>query len=207
MSAGASGAYVTLAAPASHQQTIQASRFTAHAQRADTPEEALAQLAGLRAQFPDATHHCWAYRIGAAYRFSDDGEPGGSAGAPILRATEGQGLDHVMVVVVRDYGGVKLGVGGLVRAYSGVTAECLRLAERLTVRPRVTVLVQVGFEHVSALYHLLGGLDVERGAEGYDERGLTLSLSLFPEDRPAFERALGDSTRGQALVEVVEESP
>lgn len=199
--------YVTLAAPATCEQTIQASRFTAHARRADTPGEALAQLAELRARFPDATHHCWAYRIGAAYRFSDDGEPGGSAGAPILRAIEGQGVDHVLVVVVRFYGGVKLGVGGLLRAYSGVAAECLRLAERLTVRPRVALAVRVGFEQVSALYHLLGSFELERGAERYDERGLRLALSLFPEDRPAFEQALGDATRGQAVVEEVEAPP
>ena len=81
----------------------------------------------LRARYPDATHHCWAYRIGPAYRFGDDGEPGGTAGAPILRAIEGQGVDRVMVVVVRFYGGVKLGTGGLARAYGGTAAECLRM--------------------------------------------------------------------------------
>ena len=118
--------FTTLAAPADHAEVVGGSDFLAHAERADAPEAALALLAGVRAQYPDATHHAWAYRIGALYRFSDDGEPGGSAGAPILRALEGQGLDHVMVTVTRYYGGSKLGVGGLMRAYGGAAAECLR---------------------------------------------------------------------------------
>ncbi|MFC6616804.1 IMPACT family protein [Deinococcus radiophilus] len=95
------------------------------------PRRGLAYLAELRAKYPDATHHCWAYRIGELYRFNDDGEPGGTAGAPILRAIEGQGVQHVMVIVVRYYGGVKLGTGGLVRAYGGAAAECLRTAPAL----------------------------------------------------------------------------
>ncbi len=77
-----------------------------------------------------ATHNCWAYRIGQDYRFNDDGEPGGTAGRPILQAIEGQGVDRVVVVVTRWYGGIKLGAGGLARAYGGTAAECLRLAER-----------------------------------------------------------------------------
>lgn len=66
-----------------------------------------------------ATHNCWAYKVGAQYRFSDDGEPAGTAGRPILSAIEAQHLDRVMVVVTRYFGGIKLGVGGLVRAYGG----------------------------------------------------------------------------------------
>ena len=65
---------------------------------------------------PEATHNCWAYKIGQEYRFNDDGEPGGTAGRPILQAIEGQGMDRVAVLVVRWFGGVKLGAGGLVRA-------------------------------------------------------------------------------------------
>ena len=77
---------------------------------------------------PTATHNCWAYRIGSEYRFSDDGEPAGTAGRPILAAIDGQGCDQVVVVVTRWYGGIKLGAGGLVRAYGGCAAECLRAA-------------------------------------------------------------------------------
>src|SRR3546814_18000784 len=77
---------------------------------------------------PDATHNCWAWRIGDDYRSNDDGEPAGTAGRPILAAIDGQGMDRVVVVVTRWFGGIKLGAGGLVRAYGGTAAECLRRA-------------------------------------------------------------------------------
>lgn len=177
------------------------SEFLAFAQRADTPEEAFSQLAALKVRYPDATHHCWAYQIGPAVRFHDDGEPGGTAGTPILRAIHGQDVDHVMVVVVRYYGGVNLGTGGLMRAYGGTAAECLRTAPRLEVRPRQSVAVRVAFEHVSVLYHALGTFDTVRGEEAYGAAGVTLDVQLFPEDVPAFTSALRDATRGAAHVE------
>jgi len=180
---------------------VENSEFLAFAERADTPEAALAGLAALRERYPDATHHAWAYRIGAAYRFSDDGEPGGTAGAPILRAIEGQELDHVMVTVVRYYGGVKLGTGGLVRAYGGTAAQCLRTSPRLTVRPRQPLTVRVPFEHLSALYHLLGTFDTVRGEETYTAEGMVLPVDLYPEDVAAFAEALRNATRGGAGIE------
>lgn len=188
--------FTTLAGPHRHEALILSSKFLAFADRADTPDDALAQLSALRERYPDATHHPWAYRIGCAFRFSDDGEPGGTAGAPILRAIEGQGVDHVMVVVVRYYGGVKLGTGGLVRAYGGTAAECLRTAPRLEVRPRLPLTVHVPFEHLSALYHLLGAFGAERGEEAYTASGVTLTIQVYPEDADAFAQALRDATRG-----------
>ena len=118
----------TLAAAATHILEVKHSRFIAQVAPADSPEAALGFLA--RVADPGATHNCWAYRIGAEYRSSDDGEPSGTAGRPILAASEGQGYDQVMAVVTRWYGGIKLGAGGLVRAYGGAAAECLRRAER-----------------------------------------------------------------------------
>lgn len=207
MSAELPPPFTTLVAAHRHSAVIENSEFLAFAERADTPEQALAQLAALRARYPDATHHCWAYRIGAAYRFSDDGEPGGTAGAPILRATEGQGVDHVMVVVVRYYGGVKLGTGGLVRAYGGTAAECLRTAPRLEVRPRQMLRVSVPFDHLSALYHLLSQWDTVRGEDTYTAAGVSLTVEVYPEDAPGFLTALRDGTRGAADVEALEGGP
>ena len=104
----------TLAAPASHSVDVRHSRFRAQAAHAASIDAALGFLVGHSDR--DATHNCWAYRIGAEYRSSDDGEPAGTAGRPILAAIDGQGLDQVVVVVTRWYGGIKLGAGGLVRA-------------------------------------------------------------------------------------------
>lgn len=195
--------FTTVAAPHRHGEVVENSEFLAYARRSDTPEEALDFLAEIRAKYPDATHHCWAYRIGDLYRFSDDGEPGGTAGAPILRAIEGQGLQHVTVVVVRYYGGVKLGTGGLVRAYGGAAAEVLRTAERLQVRPRLQLRVSVGFAEQGALYHLLDTWDVVKGEEQYTPQGVTVPVGVYPEDEAGFSKALEDATRGSGVLEVL----
>ncbi|KFA18047.1 hypothetical protein KWU_0120105, partial [Xanthomonas vasicola pv. musacearum NCPPB 4394] len=110
----------TLAADAHHSLDIKHSRFLAHAAALDTPAHALEIVQ--RVSVPDATHNCWAYRFGQDYRSSDDGEPSGTAGRPILAAIDGQGFDRIVVVVTRWYGGIKLGAGGLVRAYGGTAA-------------------------------------------------------------------------------------
>ncbi|AZI43382.1 YigZ family protein [Deinococcus psychrotolerans] len=193
--------FATLAQPHRTDAVIDGSEFLAFAERADTPEQALAQLAALKERYPDATHHCWAYQIGPLYRFSDDGEPSGTAGMPMLRAIQGQGLDHLMVVVVRYYGGVKLGTGGLARAYGGGCAECLRTAERFEVRPRLTRQVSVPYEFLSALYHLLVQFDTGRGEESYSGAGVSLPVQLYPEDVEAFGAALQDATRGSGTLE------
>ncbi|HEX5960895.1 MAG TPA: YigZ family protein [Rhodanobacteraceae bacterium] len=119
---------VTLAAPCSHAVEIRKSRFLAQAAPASSPKAALAFVDSLRGN--GGSHHCWAWRIGQACRFNDDGEPSSSAGKPILAAIDGQGFDHVVVVVTRWFGGVKLGVGGLIRAYGGTAAQCLQQAAR-----------------------------------------------------------------------------
>ena len=97
----------TLAGRASHLLEVKHSRFLAQAAPVATPDDALAFLREIAV--PDATHNCWAYRIGGEYRSSDDGEPAGTAGRPILAAIDGQGFDREMVVVTRWYGGVHLG--------------------------------------------------------------------------------------------------
>ena len=121
----------TLAAPVQFAIEVRRSRFQARA----TPIESESDVARFLREVHDASasHHCWAWRLGQAYRSSDDGEPGGSAGRPILAAIDAQGFDRVMVVVLRWFGGTKLGTGGLVRAYGGCAAECLRTAPRLAL--------------------------------------------------------------------------
>ena len=113
----------TLPAPVSLAIEVKHSRFLARAAPADSTHAAQAFVGSV--SDPDATHNCWAWRIGGDYRSSDDGEPAGTAGRPILAAIDGQGFDRVVVVVTRWFGGIKLGAGGLVRAYGGSAAECL----------------------------------------------------------------------------------
>jgi uncharacterized YigZ family protein len=183
----------TLAAAAAFALEVRHSRFLAYAAPVETAEAALAFLAD--AGDPAATHNCWAYRIGAAYRSSDDGEPAGTAGRPILAAIDGQDCDRVMVVVTRWYGGIKLGAGGLVRAYGGAAAECLRTAQRIPLVAMRTLQLQAGFDDLGAVHAALAGFGAEKLEETFAADGLRLRLSL-PEDRAdALQAHLRDATR------------
>lgn len=187
--------FTTLAAAAEHRDEIKGSVFIAYAVRAETPEQALEFLRDIAARYADASHLCWAYRIGAHYRFSDAGEPSGTAGQPIYRAIEGQGLDQVVVGVVRYFGGTKLGAGGLVRAYGGVAAEALRKAEKRQEFPQQDVEIRVPFDRLGSLYHVLDGLGVTERQEQYDEHGLIVRFRMARSDVGRLETSLRDATR------------
>jgi len=188
----------TLASPASHAIEVKHSRFLAQAAPVESAAQALAFLADI-ARTP-ATHHCWAYRIGNDYRSSDDGEPAGTAGRPILAAIDGQGFDRVMVVVTRWYGGVNLGAGGLVRAYGGTAAECLRTAPRRALIDYRELVVQAGFEDTGAVHAALAAHGAERLDEAFDAEGLRMRVRL-PADRvDALAAQLRDATRNRARI-------
>src|SRR5574344_2124790 len=104
------------------------SRFIAHAYPVETEEEVRSIVSALRKEYYDARHHCYAYRLGYkgdVFRASDDGEPAGSSGRPILGQIDSNGLSDVLVVVVRYFGGIKLGIPGLIRAYKTSTADAI----------------------------------------------------------------------------------
>ena len=187
----------TLAGPCRHQEEIKKSRFLALAAPVETSALALAFVQELAD--PAATHNCWAYRIGQDYRFNDDGEPAGTAGRPILQAIEGQGMDRVVVVVTRWYGGIKLGAGGLMRAYGGTAAECLRRAERLPIVLRVRLGLHCDFAALSLLKARLKDWQAEIHSETFDADGVQLQLQL-PESRVAEARArIIDISRGRSV--------
>ncbi|KAL1365500.1 uncharacterized protein LOC107481374 isoform X2 [Arachis duranensis] len=107
-------------------------------------------------------------QVGEQYRSNDDGEPSGTAGKPIQSAIDSSGIDRVMVVVIRYFGGIKLGTGGLVRAYGGVASECLRNAPRCLVKTKVPMGVEVPFDLLGVLYHQLQSFQVEGIKQDYD---------------------------------------
>jgi uncharacterized YigZ family protein len=183
----------TLAAPAAFALEARHSRFLARAAPVESTEAALAFLADVGD--PAATHNCWAYRIGAAYRSSDDGEPAGTAGRPILAAIDGQDCDRVMVVVTRWYGGIKLGAGGLVRAYGGAAAECLRTAQRIPLVAMRTLQLRAGFDDLGAVHAALAGFGAEKLEEAFAADGLRLRLSLPADRADALQAHLRDATR------------
>lgn len=186
----------TLAAAATVEVVIRRSRFVAHAARIDHLPATLAFHQAVAD--PAATHNCWAWKLGQQYRFNDDGEPGSSAGRPILAAIEGKELDHVMVVVTRYFGGIKLGVGGLVRAYSTAAARCLDQAGTAVVEARVECSIEAGYEWTGQVYAALDSCRAEKLGESYPGSGVRIHARVAESALEELGRTLRDATRGAA---------
>lgn len=192
----------TLAHDAVYEEEIKKSRFIVKAATVSDPDEAFAFLERIREN--RATHHCWAYKIGQQYRFSDDGEPGGTAGRPILNAIEKQDLDGVMVVVIRYYGGVKLGAGGLARAYGGCSAKCLQGVRLKPIVPSTEINLRVGFDQIGTLYTIIDQFGATKLEETYTDAGLDIRLKIARTDRQALLAALADASAGS--IEMLDEN-
>jgi uncharacterized YigZ family protein len=188
----------TLAQETVYEEEIKKSRFIVKAAAVSGPDEALAFLERIREN--RATHHCWAYKIGQQYRFSDDGEPGGTAGRPILNAIEKQDLDGVMVVVIRYFGGIKLGAGGLARAYGGCSAKCLQGARLKAIVASTEVNLRVGFDFIGSLYPIIDRFNAKKIAETYTENGLEITLKINLASYQALFKALQDASAGQIVL-------
>lgn len=147
----------------------------------------------------EATHNCWAYKIGNEYRFNDDGEPGGTAGRPILQAIEGQQCDQVAVLVVRWFGGIKLGPGGLIRAYGGTAAQCLRLASQVELVDQVHVTCHCQFADMALLQSRLVLFRATIEDEHFDELGVHWTLAIPRDQATDFITSFINLTRGQGV--------
>ena len=190
----------TLRAPVSFSQEIKKSKFLGQAAPVASEEEVRAFLADH--SDPSANHNCWAWRIGQVYRFSDDGEPKGTAGKPMLQAIDGQGLDNVAVVVTRWFGGILLGSGGLMRAYGGTAAACLREGERVEVIALATGTVTCGFSDLALMKARLGALPgTDIVGEDFFDTGARLTVRAPAQTIAALEALATDISRGRALVD------
>jgi uncharacterized YigZ family protein len=150
--------YCTIASRERAEIVVKASRFIGSIAPAKSKEEAMLYIEDIRKEFYDATHNCFAYRLGAQglnFRTADDGEPSGSAGKPILFEIQKADVSDVVVVVTRYYGGTKLGVGGLARAYSGAAEEVLKLCTKLDVIQTKSLRVFCVYEDVNIIKRLL----------------------------------------------------
>lgn len=181
------------------------SRFLACVAPVDDEDAARAWLDGLRAEFPDASHHCWAYAIGppgstARVGMSDDGEPHGSAGRPMLDVLLHAGLGDVAAVVVRWFGGTKLGRGGLVRAYGGAVSAALGSAARTPKIDWLHVTLTLDYAAVRDVAHLYAAHEVERLDERFGEH-VEHDLRLPRERRAGFDAALRQASGGQLGVD------
>jgi putative IMPACT (imprinted ancient) family translation regulator len=187
-----------LTARHSTEDEIKKSRFLATAAPVESAEQALALLPELKD--PKATHNTWAFKVGEVHRFSDDGEPGGTAGRPILSAIEQVGIDRVLVMVTRHFGGIKLGSGGLVRAYGGAAARCLREAPRVTLVPHALLEVPVPFDLVGVAHRAMERYGGSRQSETHTAEGTLLSILVAVESEAGLVRGLLDLSAGRLRV-------
>ena len=154
--------YLSVYSATTYEKVIERSRFIARCAHAEGEEQARAFVARVRAQHSLATHNCFAFvadKEGNLLRFSDDGEPQGTAGMPILEVIRSKKLFETTVVVTRYFGGIKLGAGGLVRAYAGAAADVLAAADIRAFTPCRDISLTVGYEHYDAIRRYLSARD------------------------------------------------
>jgi uncharacterized YigZ family protein len=196
--------YVTVGREGTYQSEIKRSRFLCALAPADSEQAAQEFIQRIRKQHPGATHNCFAYVIGAdgrVHKASDDGEPGGTAGTPMLQVLLRREVRDVVAVVTRYYGGIQLGAGGLARAYGGAVSAALD--ELGTVERQKLALVTVAVDHQRA-----GKLENDLRAAGSAVHGVrygadvTIELGVPEEDLAAFRSWLADATAGSAVAEV-----
>lgn len=192
----------TLASPCEYQETIRKSRFLAKAAPVSSADDAHAFIQAV--SDASATHNCWAWKVGNQYRFSDDGEPGGTAGRPMLTAIEGQNCDQVVVVVIRWFGGIQLGTGGLARAYGGAAAKCLQAGERVELVARVRCSCHCRFAELALLKSRLSDYDALIDSETFDAEGAELQLAFPAAQQPQVQKLLSDISRGRSELHLLE---
>ena len=145
----------------------------------------------------NATHNCWAYRIGNEYRFNDDGEPSGTAGKPMLAAIDGAGFNNLAALVIRYYGGIKLGTGGLARAYGGTIAKNLQQANYTYYVPMQELIVQLPFEFSQPLFNLTADHQGKVIDQNFNVEGMQCVLSIPTKNLKAYKQSLNNTSKGQ----------
>jgi uncharacterized YigZ family protein len=193
------------------EQTIDRSRFICTIQRVSSPADAQKFLREMQNEFPDATHNCWAYLVGAPgstdrIGMSDAGEPHGTAGRPMLTVLQHSGVGDIAAIVTRYYGGTNLGTGGLVKAYSGTVQLALATMPRVERIDYAAVVVAVGYESISVVQQLLGRFESTAESEEYGEKA-TFRLRVPVSRVSALRAALLDATSGRAELADVDPCP
>ncbi|MFI5757685.1 YigZ family protein [Streptomyces sp. NPDC051569] len=196
--------YRTVARAGVHETEINRSRFLCALAPAATEREAQEFVARVRKEHPTAGHHCFAYVIGAdasVQKASDDGEPGGTAGVPMLQMLMRREVRYTAAVVTRYYGGVKLGAGGLIRAYGGVVGEALDAVGTLTRRRFRLATVTVDHQRAGKLENDLRATGRAVREVRYAE-AVTIGIGLPDSDVDGFRAWLADTTAGTAALEL-----
>ncbi len=197
--------WFTLRSAAEASLTERKSEFIAHASPVHTAEQALEFVASVRKRCPDARHNVYAYllREGNASRFSDDGEPHGTAGMPVLDVLRGEGLTDAAVVVTRYFGGILLGTGGLVRAYGQAAKLAVAAAGRVEMQKLCVFLLRVSYGDLNRVEGTLANFPLKRFDAVY-ENDVRLTLAARETDFHALADELSERTGGRADLSFLE---
>ena len=178
------------------------SRFIADAANVESEEEARAFLSKIKSEYPEASHHTYAYVIGKqvpAARYSDDGEPHGTAGLPILDVLQSKGITNTIIVVTRYFGGTKLGAGGLVRAYSKSAADCMEAASVIRHIPGTVFAIESDYHNLGKIKNYLEKTGYS--IEGEDYSSHVIIRTLIPDSEEASVKTkIADLTNATAEV-------
>ncbi len=191
--------YLTICKLSRHEiPKIKGSRFIGTVSPAVTREEAEKFIESQRKEFHNATHNCWAYRLGGVdlFRFNDDGEPSGTAGRPILQAIEAKNLHYILIVVTRYFGGTKLGPGGLIRAYHKAAAAVLDQSEIISKALFIHFRIHHDFDQTNPVMNLSSKYDARILASHYDSQ-VRLDVALKVRAAQDFIKNLIDATGGK----------
>ncbi|GAA2752417.1 YigZ family protein [Kitasatospora cinereorecta] len=193
--------YLTIRRPLSHEIEIKKSRFICHLARVSDEEEAQAFIASVRKQYWDARHNCTAFVVGDDHRrerSSDDGEPGGTAGVPMLEVLRRRRVTDTVAVVTRYFGGIKLGAGGLVRAYGGAVSEALDEAGLLERRPVALLAVSTDHTRAGRLENDLRAAGYAVNGMAYEPDGVRIEVGVPEPEVTGFHTWLAEATGGGA---------
>ena len=193
----------TLITETIYEEDIKKSRF----QAISAPVENELQVKAFLERHLDlsTTHQCWAWKIGHNVRFNDDGEPSGTAGRPILATLEGNDLTNSIVLVNRWYGGIKLGTGGLVRAYGGCAGQCLLLADKIELIEKKQVHFACQFNEWAIFQYELNQQNIEY-TEAYNAEGVKVEARLQLNQIAALRLKIQDVTRGREQLKIMDEN-
>ena len=201
--------YKTLLTQATDTLVINKSRFLCHGRPCRTEEEAVQFIKEMRSKFSDASHNCYAYAIGenmGIMRYSDDGEPAGTAGLPMMEVIKTRQITNCCVVITRYFGGILLGAGGLVRAYSSGCAKALDACGEGTVFPSERISIDVSYPNLGRLEYFLRTQPV-RDVEKEFGASVKLSLTIKQQDSEVFISGLIQSLDGKVTLDRTELEP
>lgn len=196
-------AYTSIGESFYWETEIKRSRFIAAVSGITSAEEGEAFLEACRKTYRDATHYCYAYRIGrepVREKSSDDGEPAGTAGHPMLFVLQREALTDVIAVVIRYFAGIKLGAGGLARAYGGTLAEALKAAPLLHYVPYIRLRIRMAYDSLGGFENFIRDRDIHIERRIFDE-AVTLEVLVLPSEKESLLRAVADMTGGRAEAE------